>query len=72
MLGQHCLSDCLTKHSAKADNLIEAVESGILPQSDVHMPFRDMIQHKAYLSSWIAKHLHTDSPVLTFLNEIVV
>jgi hypothetical protein len=27
----HCLSDCLTKHSAKPGELIKAVETGVLP-----------------------------------------
>ena len=35
---QNCLSDCLTKASAKADNLITAVKTGILPDVDIHSP----------------------------------
>ena len=42
-----CLSDCLTKHSAKPDNLVKAVETGILPNVDAHPPFRTLIEHKA-------------------------
>ena len=45
-----CLADCLTKESAKADNLIKAVNTGILPNVDKHPPFRQLMKHrhKAY------------------------
>ena len=33
---ENCLSDCLTKHSAKPDALIRAVEYGTLPSVDTH------------------------------------
>jgi hypothetical protein len=69
---EHCLSDCLTKHSAKPDNLVTAIETGTLPQVDCHAPFRDLIRHKAFLSSWLNKNIHEDSVVLSFLGEIVV
>jgi hypothetical protein len=65
---EFCLSDCLTKHSAKPDNLLKAVETGTLPSVDVHPNFRDMLSHKAYLVSWIAEFLHTTEPVLSFLS----
>ena len=51
--SEDCLADCLTKHSAKPDNLLQAVASGHLPNVDVHPPFRSMLKHKAYLSSWM-------------------
>jgi hypothetical protein len=44
-----CLSDCLTKHTAKPDALIDAVDKGILPKADTHPDFRSMMEHKAYL-----------------------
>jgi len=69
---EFCLSDCLTKHSAKADNLVQAVETGVLPQVDRHPNFRSMIKHKAYFHQWINTHVHTDSPVPTCFSEIVV
>ena len=47
---EFCLSDCLTKHSAKPDNLIQAVQTGQLPEVDKHPSFRSLIQHRAYLS----------------------
>jgi hypothetical protein len=45
---EFCLADCLTKHSASPDVMIKAVETGVLPQVDVHPLFREQIQHKAY------------------------
>ena len=37
--SQDCLSDCLTKHSAKPDNLIKAIDTGVLPSVDMHPNF---------------------------------
>ena len=51
--SEDCLSDCLTKHTAKPDNLIKAVETGILPNVDTHPLFRKLLQHRAYLSQWV-------------------
>ena len=36
---QNCLADCLTKASAKADNLITAVKTGKLLDVDTHPHF---------------------------------
>ena len=36
---QNCLADCLTKASAKADNLITAVQTGKLLDVDIHRYF---------------------------------
>ena len=49
---QNCLSDCLTKISSKADNLITAVKTGRLLDVDIHPNFRTLMEHKAYLSTW--------------------
>jgi hypothetical protein len=48
---EYCLSDCFTKHSAKADNLIQAVETGVLPMVDCAPAFRTTMPHKAYVAS---------------------
>ena len=45
-----CLSDCLTKSSAKSDALYKSVSTGILPNLDMHPPFRSLLKHKAYLT----------------------
>ena len=64
-----CLSDCLTKHSAKPDNLIRAVETGILPCVDSHPPFRTLLEHKAYLSSWTFEHISQPQYVISIFDE---
>ena len=52
------LSDCLTKDSAKPDELIKAVLTGILPNCDKHPPFRELMQqkHRAYLMTWLLRN----------------
>ena len=57
VVSAQCLSDALTKHSAKADELIRAVESGNLRLVDVHPPFRTLIRHKAYLMTWLKQYV---------------
>ena len=47
--SEYCLSDCLIKHSANPDNLIGAVNTGILPSVDMHPNFRSLMPRKAYL-----------------------
>ena len=56
---QNCLADCLTKASAKADNLITAVQTGMLLNVDIHLDFRTLMEHKAFLSTWCKTFLHT-------------
>ena len=48
-----CLSDCLTKASAKSHNLRLAVETSVLPDVDMHPSFRTLMQHKAFLYEWL-------------------
>ena len=79
VVSQFCLSDALTKHSAKADELIRAVSSGDIQQVDLHPPFRSLLKHKAFLCYWISNTLPTSrkstsirpDQVLTFLGEHV-
>ena len=66
---EFCLSDCLTKHSAKPDVLIKAIETGILPHVDTHPPFRDLLKHRAYWSQWLHAHLRLPHTSFTFLAE---
>ena len=51
-----CLSDCLTKTTAKPDNLINAVLTAKLPNVDMHPSFRDMIQHRVSCTLDCVKH----------------
>ena len=65
--SEDCLADCLTKASCKPDALIKAVETGHMPGTDAHPPFRDLIQHKAYLIQWLAHHVDHAHALVTFL-----
>ena len=66
------LGDCLTKATIKPDNLIEAIETGVLPNVDKHPPFRELMRgkHKAYeLAEWcvLNLHRHRASEIVCFL-----
>ena len=69
VVSADCLADCLTKHSAKPDALIKAVQSGVLPNVDKHPPFRELMRyrHKAYLAEWIVYNIPAAVDVSTFL-----
>ena len=62
------LADCLTKSSAPPDALIKAVNTGLLPDADVHPPFRQLMQnkHKAFLISWMAQNLKEAPLIYSF------
>ncbi len=66
---QDCLADCLTKIPAKPDALIQAVQSGNLPNVDVHPSFRSLMRHKAFLASWLTSHLDHAMDICTFLGH---
>ena len=55
---QWCLADCLTKKSANPQALIDAVRQGILEEVNAHPPFRTLVEHKAYLRSWLPTVCH--------------
>ena len=65
-----CLSDCLTKSSAKSDALYKSVSTGILPNLDMHPPFRSLLKHKAYLTKWLYSILGPQAPFVSFFGEI--
>ena len=67
---QNCLADCLTKASAKADNLITAVKTRRLLDVDIHPNFRTLMEHKAFLSTWCRTLMHTREKDLFFLNAL--
>ena len=56
---QNCLSDCLTKASAKADNLITAVKTGRLLDVEIHPNFGTVMERGAFLSTWCRTFTHT-------------
>ena len=67
--SEDCLSDCLTKSSAKADALIKTVETSNLPNADKNPPFREMMKphHKAWLAQWLCLNIERPYEVETFL-----
>ena len=78
VVSEDCLSDCLTKASAKPQALIKTVDSGLLPNIDKHPPFRELMKnkHKAYaleewqctddLVSWMLMNLDRSNEIMTF------
>ena len=64
---EHCLSDCLTKRSANPRNLLNSVQTGWLKEIDSHPPFRSMIEHKAFMNSWLLKEF----PVLASVQQVM-
>ena len=69
---QNCLADCLTKASAKADNLITAVKTRRLPDVDIHLGFRTRMKHKAFLSTWCRISVFTRENKVFLLNTLKI
>ena len=64
--SEDCLSDSLTKHSAKPDEPIKAVLTGNLLNVDAHPPFRTMSQNKAFLVEWLAHNTKHEPDISAF------
>ena len=70
---QNFLADCLTRVSAKADNLVTAVKTGRLLEVDIRPDFRTpLIEHKALLCTWCRTFMHTREKELFFLNALKI
>ena len=67
--SEYCLADPLTKSSAKPDQLVKTIETGVMENVDVHPPFRSLLKHKAFLCQWVADHMHDARHGLAFMNE---
>ena len=50
---QWCLTDCLTKKSANHRIFLMLFGKVFLRKVDAHPPFRSLLEHKAYLRSWL-------------------
>jgi hypothetical protein len=74
VVSKFCLSDSLTKHSAKSDELVRAVETGVIRGVDAHPPFRSLIKHKAYLAIWLANNITCSKPqqIHSFMMEPIM
>ena len=66
--SEFCLADPLTIHSAKPDELVRSIETGIL-QVDARPPFRTLVKHKAFATEWVINNLLDPQFVVTFFNE---
>ena len=66
-----CLSDCLTKMSAKTDALRKAIDTGTLPDVDMHPSFRTLMQHKAFLVEWLVNYVGDHCRHCLFLGSVL-
>ena len=69
---QNCVADCLTKASAKADNLITAVKTGRLLDVEIHPNFRTLKEQKGFLSTGCRTFTHAKEKDVFFLNTLKV
>lgn len=69
VVSEFCLADALTKHTAKPDQLIHSIETGILEKIDMHPPFRTLLKHKAFTTSWIIDNIRQPHQAQTFMAE---
>ena len=69
VVSADCLSDCLTKLSAKPDGLVRVVSTGVLNNIDLHPPFRSLLKHKAYLTQWLHSIFGPQAPCGSFFGE---
>ena len=69
---QNFPADCLTKTSAKADNLITAVKTGKLLDVDIHTDFGTPMEHKAFLQTCCRTLVHTREKEVFFLNTLKI
>ena len=67
--SEYCLAGPLTKSTAKPDQLVSSITTGKLENVDAHPPFRSLLKHKAFLTTWVIETLHEPHNVLTFFFE---
>ena len=67
--SEYCLADPLTKSTAKPDQLVKSIETGILEQVDNHPPFRTLLKHKAFVVEWMMDHINEPHKAMTFFGE---
>ena len=63
---------CLTKVSAKAENLITAIKSVRLSDVDIQPNFRALMEHMTLLSTWCRTLMHTREKKFSFLNSLKI
>ena len=67
--SEYCLADPLTKSTAKPDQLVSSITTGKLENVDTHPPFRSLLKHKAFLTTWVIETLSEPHNVSTFFCE---
>ena len=65
--SEYCLADPLTKSSAKPDQLVRSIETGVLENVDAHPPFRSLLKLKAFLGHWVADYMNDARQAVTFM-----
>ena len=66
------MADSLIKTSAKADNLITAVQTRKLLDDEIQPDSRTLVEHKVFLSTWCKKFLYTKEKEVFFLNTLKI
>ena len=69
---QNSLADCLTKSSAKADNLCTAVKTRRYLEFDVHPNFRTLMEYKAFLSTCCTTFMYKREIKVFFLSTLKI
>jgi hypothetical protein len=64
-----CLSDCLTKASARPDALLGSVSTGNLEEADQHPSVRTLVKHRAFLQQYCFTYLSSAHLGCTFLGS---
>lgn len=67
IVNEYCVADPLAKHTAKPDQLINAITTGRLEKVDVPHPFRTLIKHNAFLTSWVLQNMDEGHQPVSFL-----
>jgi hypothetical protein len=68
-----CLADCSPKASANSQNLRTPVMTGTLKNIDCHLPFRELVKQKAYLTRWLHRmfpHIPHNVPLFFCAEEV--
>ena len=65
--SKYCLADVLTKHPTQPDELIKALETGNLPEVDIHPPFRELLPHKVFAVRWMLKYITNGATAIAML-----
>ena len=63
-----------TKKSANLQALLDAVRQVVLKEVDAHPPLRTLVEHKAFLRSWlptVCRHVNFALDVFSWMNVFI-